>query len=162
MAALESAEQRELLNTIDSLRQGGLESELELPQIVVCGDQSSGKSSVLEAITEVKFPTSAALCTRYATEVILRNTAKSSIETKIIPWSGRPDHEQKRLLAYSAAIDDLSELPTLIDEAAKEMGLVDADGKAVQAFSRDVLSLRVSGPDKPQLSKPPDSLRSAL
>jgi hypothetical protein len=40
---LQSAKQRHLLDTIDKLRNCGLDSELSLPQLVVCGDQSSGK-----------------------------------------------------------------------------------------------------------------------
>ena len=37
---------------------------LQLPQIVVIGDQSSGKSSVLESLTGIKFPVNAGICTR--------------------------------------------------------------------------------------------------
>jgi len=37
---------------------------LQLPQIVVIGDQSSGKSSVLESLTGIKFPVSSGICTR--------------------------------------------------------------------------------------------------
>jgi hypothetical protein len=39
---LQSGKQRHLLDTIDRLRNCGLDSELSLPQLVVCGDQSSG------------------------------------------------------------------------------------------------------------------------
>jgi len=37
---------------------------LQLPQIVVIGDQSSGKSSVLESLTGIKFPVNSGICTR--------------------------------------------------------------------------------------------------
>ncbi|KOS20018.1 Interferon-induced GTP-binding protein Mx [Escovopsis weberi] len=43
-------EQKDLLDTIDSLRNLGVELE-SLPQIIVVGDKSAGKSSVLEAIS---------------------------------------------------------------------------------------------------------------
>lgn len=46
-----------LLNTIDRLRSQGLGQHISLPQLVVCGNQSSGKSSVLEAISGVPFET---------------------------------------------------------------------------------------------------------
>lgn len=53
---LQSKEYRQILDMVDRLRTCGLGSILPLPQLVVCGNQSSGKSSVLEAITEVPFP----------------------------------------------------------------------------------------------------------
>ena len=38
--------------------------KIQLPQIVVIGDQSSGKSSVLESLTGIKFPVNSGICTR--------------------------------------------------------------------------------------------------
>jgi hypothetical protein len=69
LRALHSTDQRKVLDIVDNLRRIGLNSLLQLPQIVVIGDQSSGKSSVLEALTEIPFPRKENLCTRFATEV---------------------------------------------------------------------------------------------
>ncbi|KAL2795462.1 P-loop containing nucleoside triphosphate hydrolase protein [Aspergillus keveii] len=57
-------EQLDLLNSIDNLRSQGINHYISLPQIIVCGDQSSGKSSVLEAISGVSFPVKSSLCTK--------------------------------------------------------------------------------------------------
>ena len=45
-----------VLNIVDQFRKCGLGSTLFLPQLVVYGDQSADRSSVLEALTEVPFP----------------------------------------------------------------------------------------------------------
>ena len=50
------AQIRPVIDLIDTLRQLGLEKDVSLPTIVVVGDQSSGKSSVLEALSGVQLP----------------------------------------------------------------------------------------------------------
>jgi hypothetical protein len=48
------------------------------------GDQSSGKSSALEAITRLPFPVDDTMCTRFATEVTLhRSTGSDSLSVSI-------------------------------------------------------------------------------
>jgi GTPase SAR1 family protein len=150
--ALQNDEQRKILNIVDSLRQCGLDGILSLPQLVVCGDQSSGKSSVLEAITEIPFPRKENLCTRFATEIVLRRSPISCIETKIIPDPARPKAEQVKLEKFEQAISDFQQLPRLIDEATKHMGLGDEANGPYKAFAKDVLRIEISGPEMPQLT----------
>lgn len=47
---------RPYIEMIDYLRHIGIEKDLALPSIAVVGDQSSGKSSVLEALSGVALP----------------------------------------------------------------------------------------------------------
>lgn len=47
---------RPYIEMIDYLRRIGIEKDLALPSIAVVGDQSSGKSSVLEALSGVGLP----------------------------------------------------------------------------------------------------------
>ena len=64
-----SDEEQRLLDVIDEVRDKfGSSQNIDLPQLVVCGDQSSGKSSVLEAISEIPFPRGEGTCTRFVTE----------------------------------------------------------------------------------------------
>ncbi|KAF9923319.1 hypothetical protein FBU30_006616 [Linnemannia zychae] len=45
------------------------------PQLAIVGDQSCGKSSVLEAMTQLPFPRSEGMCTRFAIQVNLRRNS---------------------------------------------------------------------------------------
>lgn len=149
LEALQSSDQRELMDLVDRLRRTGLSTFLQLPQIVVCGDQSSGKSSVLEAITEIPFPRKENLCTRFATEISLRRDTEEAISCKINPDKTHSQEESDRLRRFSRTIQNFSELPSLIDEATEAMGLGPA-----KAFSKDVLCIEICGPNRPQLYVP--------
>ena len=144
---LQSPNYRQVLDVVAQLRLCGLGSILQLPQIVVCGNQSSGKSSVLEAITQVPFPRKENMCTRFATEIVMRRDPQKSITTKIIPDKSRSEEEQQYLLEFNEVITNFSQLPSLIDRATEWMGLGDT-----RAFSRDVLSVELAGPERPQLT----------
>ena len=84
LQALQTTEQIQLLDVVDALRAQGLSEFTALPQLIVCGDQSSGKSSVLEAISGVPFPRKDNLCTRFATEVILRRASVAGISVSLV------------------------------------------------------------------------------
>jgi hypothetical protein len=56
LLGLQSDGQHKIMVIIDRLRYTGLSGAVGLPQLVVCGDQSTGKSSVIVAITETPFP----------------------------------------------------------------------------------------------------------
>lgn len=146
--ALQSREQQQLLNEIDKLRAYGISDIISLPQLVVCGDQSSGKSSVLEAITEVPFPRKDNLCTRFATELVLRRSPQKKVLVKILPGNHRNEAEREALALFTQTIDDFSELPALMESATAQMGIKPSSS----SFSRDVLSIEISGPNRPQLT----------
>jgi GTP-binding protein EngB required for normal cell division len=58
---------------------------IQLPQIVVVGEQSAGKSAVLAAISDIPFPSKATACTRFVTEIRLVRHPISRFDLKIIP-----------------------------------------------------------------------------
>ena len=59
---------KKILEVMDKLRVFDVEHEFSLPQLVVCGEQSAGKSSVLEAISGIPFPRKGSQCTRFVTQ----------------------------------------------------------------------------------------------
>ena len=137
-----------LLNDIDKLRSHGISQYVNLPQLVVCGDQSSGKSSVLEAISGIPFPTKDNLCTRFATEVILRHTSGVNISVAIVPGPGRTEKEKLKLLAFRHNLANLEDFSALVHDAKSCMDVTQSSS----AFSTDVLRLEISGPNQPHLT----------
>jgi len=70
-------------------------------QLVVVGDQSSGKSSLLEGLTGLSFPIASDLCTRFATQIVLRRAPSTDAEVRvtIIPGpSAQADEDLKTRL----------------------------------------------------------------
>jgi len=151
---LQTEEQSHVLNIIAQLRKCGLDSVLQLPQIVVCGDQSAGKSSVLEALTEIPFPRSDNLCTRYATEIILRRAVTDSLTIRVIPDSDRSAAEKESINSFKAVITNFGDLPDIMAKAMLVMGIESdlSSGSISRAFAKDVLSIEIEGPTRPQLT----------
>ncbi|XRM46529.1 hypothetical protein ABZX51_009561 [Aspergillus tubingensis] len=141
-------EQLDLLNSIDTLRSQGISHYVSLPQIIVCGDQSSGKSSVLEAISGVSFPVKSNLCTRFPTELVLRKDTNVGVRVSIVPHHSRSEAEQRSLGSFCEELDSFDGLPQLVENAKAAMG-ISTHGKA---FSNDLLRIEVSGPDRPHLT----------
>ena len=63
---------RALIDVINHLRDCGTEQVIPLPKIAVIGNQSAGKSSLIEAISRIRVPRSKGTCTRCPMEVVLR------------------------------------------------------------------------------------------
>jgi hypothetical protein len=150
---LQTPEQVELLDAIDKLRDQGLgHHNISLPQLIVCGEQSSGKSSVLEGLTRLRFPTQDGLCTTFATELILRRNAITSITCSIIPGKNRSQAEKDKLAEFKKVFSSAEEFafPQLLADAEECMsfGAVSDRGP----FFEDVLQIRYSGPDLPSLT----------
>jgi GTPase SAR1 family protein len=151
---LQTDEQRRVLDTVAQVRKCGLDSILSLPQLVVCGDQSAGKSSVLEALTEIPFPRNDNLCTRYATEIIMRRSLVNSLTIKIIPDASRPPAEQEKIKKFAETITNFEDLPHVMELATDAMGVSKVTDTDVErsAFTKDTLSIEIEGPSRPQLT----------
>ncbi|RBR21672.1 uncharacterized protein FIESC28_04772 [Fusarium coffeatum] len=137
---------------MDKLRELGISDMVPLPQMVVVGDQSAGKSSVLESLTGFHFPRDVTLCTRHATEIICRREETSKIVISIHAVDA--DEEEARSFRRTVENLDAKEFGQIFKDAAKVMGIEsDSNGNTSgSAFSRDVLRVEISGPNEDHLT----------
>nr|POE56497.1 interferon-induced gtp-binding protein mx1 [Quercus suber] len=136
-----------MLEKIDKLFACGVGELIDLPQIVVVGDQSSGKSSVLEGLIKKPLPRDSGLCTRFATQIVFRRAATEQISVSIIPSRDASAEHASKLKAWGKS--DLKSLSS--DVFVQIMNEGDpADPKPT--FSNNVLRLEISGPDQEHLS----------
>ncbi|XP_045078861.1 interferon-induced GTP-binding protein Mx2 [Coregonus clupeaformis] len=126
---------RPCIDLIDSLRSLGVEKDLALPAIAVIGDQSSGKSSVLEALSGVALPRGSGIVTRCPLELKMKRKREGE------EWHGKisyQDHEEE--------IEDPSDVEKKIRKAQDEMAGVGV------GISDDLISLEIGSPDVPDLT----------
>jgi GTPase SAR1 family protein len=144
-----SADSNSLLDTIDALRELGVSNFVDLPQIIVVGDQSSGKSSVLEAISRVRFPVDGDICTRFATELVLRRASGSETTANVSIQFANQGQGHDARPPFKRTTFDREKLADLIKEAKEAMGIRRSGGKQ---FSNDILRIEVTGPDVPPVT----------
>ena len=123
---------------IDRLRGLGLSEYVALPQIVAMGDTSSGKSSVLSALSGITFPSSDKLTTRCPTELILSSSIEFSGTVHLQRYNGIK--EAHVILKSPEMITTEIQLLTqkLVDEG--------------QHISEDAIIVTVQGPNYPDLT----------
>eukprot|EP01083_Nonionella_stella_P292983 996455_1 len=132
---------------VRSLRDSGAESLLPLPRIMVAGQQSAGKSSMLEVLSGIKFPQGSGTCTRYCTELRLTksdipNTFKGSVEFRTGKITGEADskrwNENPLNLPIPESIISMEEVTGVLRDASRRLLGDDHDG-----FSDSVLVLTI-------------------
>lgn len=102
----------------------------------------------MEAISGVPFPKKDRLCSRFATELVLRRAATASIRISIIADLERTAEEKERIGRFSPTPDfDNNKLGDVIEKAKQVMGLSDT-----KAFSTDILRVEICGPQQPHLT----------
>lgn len=125
---------RPCIDLIDSLRSLGVEKDLELPAIAVIGDQSSGKSSVLEALSGVTLPRGTGIVTRCPLELKLK---KSSTSTQ---WSGTIYYQNKKI--------QLRDPSAVEHEVRKAQDYVAGPG----GIKDELITLEITAPNVPDLT----------
>uniref|UniRef100_A0A8C9YQ37 Interferon-induced GTP-binding protein Mx n=1 Tax=Sander lucioperca TaxID=283035 RepID=A0A8C9YQ37_SANLU len=126
---------RPCIDLIDSLRSLGVEKDLALPAIAVIGDQSSGKSSVLEALSGVALPRGSGIVTRCPLELKMKRKKEGE------EWYGKISYKD-----CEEEIEDPADVEKKIREAQDEMAGAGA------GISDDLISLEIASPDVPDLT----------
>jgi len=93
---------------------------------VVVGDQSSGKSSLLEGVTGLAFPIASDLCTRFATQIVLRRASveEASMKVSILPGpeANANGDAKERLLNFGRILEndefDAETFTTILSEVS--------------------------------------------
>ncbi|KAM9454799.1 interferon-induced GTP-binding protein Mx1-like [Clarias gariepinus] len=121
---------RPYIDLIDSLRQFGIEEDLALPTIAVIGDQSCGKSSVLEAVSGVALPRGSGIVTRCPLELKLRNIKCG------VKWQAVISYKDKFI-----EFDDPSLVENYVEAAQNELA---GDGVGI---CDELITLEIMAPD---------------
>ncbi|RAL16383.1 putative dynamin GTPase [Aspergillus homomorphus CBS 101889] len=94
-----------LVKKIQDLRHIGIEdasSKIALPRICVIGDQSAGKSSLIEGMSEIKVPRAAGTCTRCPMEINLSESDPGQ------PWTCRVYLSRKYMYDWNHRVDKVT------------------------------------------------------
>uniref|UniRef100_UPI0014464476 interferon-induced GTP-binding protein Mx-like n=1 Tax=Epinephelus lanceolatus TaxID=310571 RepID=UPI0014464476 len=141
---------RPCIDLIDRIRSLGVEEYFVLPTVAVIGDQSSGKSSVLEALSGVALPRGSGVVTRCPLELKMKRKNEGE------GWSGKisyqtceadiEDSEAESILTEdSIKIEDPEDVEEMIREAQDKLA---GDGLGI---SNDLISMEITSSDAPDL-----------
>jgi dynamin 1-like protein len=111
---------RKLISVVDELRDVGLQQYINLPRIAVLGQQSSGKSSVLESIVGIDFlPRGSGVVTRRPAELRLVHEADENTK----PWAEFAELKGQKFTDFDEVRNTIDVLTDKI--AGKKKGIVD-------------------------------------
>ncbi|KAL3749820.1 hypothetical protein ACJRO7_010877 [Eucalyptus globulus] len=102
---------RPLLDAVDRLRNLMVMKEgIHLPTIVVVGDQSSGKSSVLESLAGINLPRGQGICTRVPLIMQLQDNPQADRPELYLDFNGKvvPTDEDNIAKAINDATDEIA------------------------------------------------------
>ena len=69
----------------------------------------SGKSSVLEGLTDLPFPRDSALCSRFATRITFRRNAIAAVSVSILPTANADPEHADKLKKYQKVLENLDQ-----------------------------------------------------
>ena len=137
MTVLESKRSRQIIDELCSL---GLDKFVSLPQIVAMGDTSSGKSSVLSALSGISFPSAEKLCTRCPTTLMLTRSPK--FECTVYLQRYKNPEDRGTIVEVSTIEEITAEIEKLTNQLVEEG----------QSISDDSIIIKCKGPTMPDFT----------
>jgi len=151
----------DVVNTLHSL--GAQQDGVRLPKIAVIGNQSSGKSSLIEAISRVQVPRAGGqTCTRCPMEVILKTSDSPDWQARVALRLEHdlPPHRERGLYQFQTTSRP-EDIPGILRRAQLAILHLDRNSQDFQRlpdaqvntyqltnqFSRNIVSLEIIGAD---------------
>ena len=143
IASLVQKRARPILDLVDELRSMGVDKDVPIPQIAVMGDQSSGKSSVLEALSGISFPRGTGLVTRCPTQV---NMTCGTTWSAKISCPALPD------MSRQLAEGEEDQIPEFIKQVTNKLAGGDDQGFPDWKDQKNYILVEVVSPNVPDLT----------
>ncbi|KJA28733.1 hypothetical protein HYPSUDRAFT_61585 [Hypholoma sublateritium FD-334 SS-4] len=157
---------RRMLDVMNRLYNTGVQIDIDLPQIAVIGNQSAGKSSLIEAISGITLPRQSGTCTRCPTECrLMRSDApwQCIVSLRLTVGADGQLLGQARTEKFGDTIIDKAQVEERIRRAQRAilnpripaqtfLTLPESDKKPDLDFSVNCITLHISGPDVADLS----------
>ncbi|KAJ7871922.1 P-loop containing nucleoside triphosphate hydrolase protein [Mycena leptocephala] len=150
-----ATQRKDLLALMSRLRSVGAQTELDLPRIAVIGNQSAGKSSVVEAISGIKVPRESGTCTRCPFECRMATAPDWSCRISI---RREFDKAGKRLgdvseVPFGSVITDKDAVELMLRRAQVAALRLAADAARILEMSVDELKESGQDEDTPEFSR---------
>ncbi|KAH8092248.1 P-loop containing nucleoside triphosphate hydrolase protein [Cristinia sonorae] len=161
---------KEHLALINQLRAIGAQADLDLPRIVVIGNQSAGKSSLVEAISGITVPRDAGTCTRCPMECRLSSSSGAWQCQVSIRWEFNADGsacDEVREVPFGGIITNQSDVELALrraqlavlnpkDDPSIYIGMpkqqFKTKSKNALKFSRNIVCIDLAGPELTDLA----------
>ncbi|KAG9036512.1 hypothetical protein FS837_001657 [Tulasnella sp. UAMH 9824] len=156
---------RDLLDILKDLHSTGIQNELDLPQIVVIGSQSVGKSSLIESMSGLTLPRDTGTCTRCPMECRLQYADTWSCKIFLrfhVDSTGTP-LPHMREIPFGPTLFNTEDVERMLRRAQRAILRPDLDPSTFLddsdlhvfgiplTFSGNCVCVRVEGPNVPDL-----------
>ncbi|KIO31593.1 hypothetical protein M407DRAFT_67741 [Tulasnella calospora MUT 4182] len=156
---------RDLLDILKDLHSTGIQNELDLPQIVVIGSQSVGKSSLIESMSGLTLPRDTGTCTRCPMECRLQYADTWSCKIFLrfhVDSTGTP-LPHMREIPFGPTLFNTEDVERMLRRAQRAILRPDLDPSSFLddsdlhvfgiplTFSGNCVCVRVEGPNVPDL-----------